>query len=686
MMHVRRRSRRAAPASRLRRSGRFEAFRISTRAACFGLLLVVLALSGFAGISATAIARAAGEARTSSEVRQLSIRAYDSLLRLEDLGDEAVERPSPESRAEYRAAVARAADALADFDRVHGADAPAVRRAMADFSTYQAAVRRMFVIAERRPGDVHRFEERYVDPPYEATLGFVTHEAEQHWQETGVAVETLGRLQRQLLSAWAVLAALALVPIGVFARTLRRHRRAILTQAMESRHQALHDALTGLPNRTLLHQRAESAMQAARRAGRSTGLLIIDLDRFKVINDTLGHHYGDVVLMAMATRLRAALRAEDTVARLGGDEFAVVLHAVDTVEAAMDAAARVRGVIEEVIESDGLTLRVEASVGVVLSGLHGLTVETLMRHADIAMYVAKERGLGACLYDDDLNGHSLARLGLLGELGHAIDTGQLRVHYQPKVSLATGDVHGVEALVRWEHPERGMIRPDEFVPLAEQTALIRRLTCFVLDTSLGQCRTWREAGRDVRVAVNISARNLLDDHFVSSVQQLLAKWRLEPSCLELEITESAVVDDPRSAQATLGVLDRLGVTLAIDDFGVGFTSLAHLRNLPVHVLKIDQSFVSRIVADRRDAAIVRSLVELAHELGLVTVAEGVEDRRTLDALAALGCDVAQGFHLGRPVPAAQLDEWLDDWFDERFDERCGAWPATVASSDAASSR
>ena len=638
----------------------YRSSRVSTRVAWMGLCLVIVALTAFAGVSAVVIARAAAEARSSADIREVSVKAYESLLPLEDFADDVVERPSAETRTTYRVGAATAAAALEALERVHNPlEAQAFEQTMTDFWEYKRSVQQMFVIAEQRPDLAVAFEERLVDPPYEAVLTFVTEDADLHWRETSDALEVLAQTQELLLTAWFVVAGLALVPLFVFTRALRRHRREILLQAKDNHHQALHDPLTGLPNRTLLQQRAEIVLEAAEQGGHSMALLIVDLDRFKEINDTLGHHYGDVVLKALAPRLRSALRANDTVARLGGDEFAVVLPSVEGVDAALDVAMKVRRAIEQGIESDGLKFTVEASVGVVLSGMHGNDVDTLMRHADIAMYVAKERGIGVCVYEEDLNGHSLARLGLLGELRRAIDGEQLVVHYQPKVSLSTGDVCGVEALVRWNHPDRGVLLPAAFIPMAEQTGLIRPLTRYVIDASLAQCRVWQDAGRNHKVAVNISARNLLDDQFVVSVQQLLAKWRLAPSCLELEVTESAIMVDPPGAQATLGALSSLGVTLAIDDFGAGYTSLAHLKNLPVNVLKIDQSFISQITGDTKDAAIVRALIDLAHDLGLLTVAEGVEDRRTLDRLAALGCDLAQGYHLSPPVPARLLESWFD---------------------------
>ncbi|MDP9430586.1 MAG: EAL domain-containing protein [Actinomycetota bacterium] len=275
------------------------------------------------------------------------------------------------------------------------------------------------------------------------------------------------------------------------------------------------------------------------------------------------------------------------------------------------------------------------------------------------MYSAKDRGLGVCVYDVSLNEHSPERLGLLGQLRRAIDNRELVLHFQPKVALPGVGVCGVEALVRWQHPQRGLIPPGEFIPLGERTPLIRPLTRYVVDAALEQCARWHDAGRSLAVAVNVSARNLLDEHFVDEVQELLAHWRVPASCLELEVTESAIMADPDRARRILTRLAECGVTLSIDDFGAGYTSLAQLKDLPVHQLKIDRSFVAPMTEDPGNALIVRSVVELGHNLGLTTVAEGVEDEATYDSLSAMGCDVAQGYYVCRPMPAEQLEVWFD---------------------------
>ena len=434
--------------------------------------------------------------------------------------------------------------------------------------------------------------------------------------------------------------------------------RTLTARETELRHQAFHDALTGLPNRTLLFDRFGQVLLSARRDGTTAGLLVIDLVRFKEINDTFGHYYGDELLAQIGPRLRAELRASDTVARLGGDEFAVLLPDITDLSAAMAVAAKLRTVLEMPFHVEGVDLDVEASVGLVLSGEHGMDPAVLLQRADIAMYVAKAQNLGVCAYDPDANEHTPAKLALLGELRRALNLGELLLHYQPKVSLSTTEVVGAEALVRWQHPDRGLIFPDEFIPLAEHTGLIGPLTTYVLGAALIQARAWLDAGRPLVMSVNLSARNLLDEALPQQVADLLAAHGVPAGLLELEVTESALMTEPDRAKRVLEDLSALGVRLSIDDFGAGYTSLGQLKNLPVAELKIDRSFVMNMHNDPGDALIVRSIVDLGHSLGLTIVAEGVETAAALAALTALGCDVAQGYYLSRPVTAEAFDIWM----------------------------
>jgi len=423
------------------------------------------------------------------------------------------------------------------------------------------------------------------------------------------------------------------------------------------RHQALHDALTGLPNRTLLHDRLRSALAASERDRCPVALLLLDLDRFKEINDTFGHHCGDLLLQRVGPCLSSILRASDTVARLGGDEFAIVLPGDDSA-GALRTARKIGDALDVPFVIDGQSLQIGASIGVALCPDHGDDTQTLLRRADVAMYEAKRTHSGCALYDAARDPYSADRLALVGALRHAIAHDELLLHYQPKVDLKSGRVFAVEALARWRHSEHGMIPPDRFIPLTEQTGLIAPLTLWVLDTALAQCRRWRSAGYTIEVAVNLSMWNLHDPGLVDALARMLADRAVPPAALCLELTESAIMADAERAQTVLARLADLGVGISIDDFGTGYSSLAYLKRLPVGELKIDKSFVQHMGEDENDRAIVGSTIGLAHSLGLRVVAEGVEDKRAWDFLARLGCDVAQGYYLSRPLPASELEQWL----------------------------
>jgi diguanylate cyclase (GGDEF)-like protein len=455
----------------------------------------------------------------------------------------------------------------------------------------------------------------------------------------------------------AVAAAFDLILIPLMALPLGAIYRAG-RQAVINEHQALHDALTDLPNRALFHDRAATAIAAARRDGSTVAVLLMDLDRFKEINDTLGHHHGDLLLREIGPRLHEALRESDSVARLGGDEFACLLVNVASPESAAEVARRVLASLERPVVVEGTTLDVGASIGIACFPDHGDDVDTVIQRADIAMYVAKEAQSGFEIYAPEQNRHSPYRLSLVGELRRAIEAGELDVHYQPKAELRSGHVRGVEALVRWHHPRHGMVLPGDFVPLAEHTGLIKPLTVHVMHVALGQCQRWRREGLDMSVSVNISARTLLDRQLPQDVAHALSFWGLGPECLVLEITESTIMADPGRAKAILEQLSEMGVRLAIDDFGTGYSSLAYLKRLPVSEIKIDKSFVMNMTTDRSDAMIVQSTINLARNLGLETVAEGVENAEAWRQLVELGCDRAQGYFLSRPLSAGDLDDWL----------------------------
>jgi len=444
--------------------------------------------------------------------------------------------------------------------------------------------------------------------------------------------------------------------------------RRLVRQSASLAYQARHDALTDLPNRTLLHDRLRQALHHAPPPpggdSASVALLLIDLDRFKEINDTFGHHCGDQLLRQVGARLCATLRATDTVARLGGDEFAVLLPVIDARGAGAVAGTLVR-TLEEPFMLEGYSVSIGASIGIALAPEHGQDATTLLRRADVAMYTAKRATSDYAIYIAAQDQYSPERLGLVGELRRAIEQDQLVLYYQPKVDLRTGRLDSVEALVRWQHPVRGIVLPDQFIPLAEHTGLITPLSHWVLTAALRQCRAWRDAGLGIRIAVNLSARLLQDEHLVDSIVELLQTWGVTPDLLQVEVTESAVMADPARALQILTRLHDMGIRIAIDDFGTGYSSLAYLKKLPADEIKIDKSFVRDMAVNADDVTIARSVIDLGHNLGLSVVAEGVEDRAVWDQLAEMGCDLAQGYYLSRPIPAAALASWVRALPDEK---------------------
>lgn len=386
--------------------------------------------------------------------------------------------------------------------------------------------------------------------------------------------------------------------------------------------------------------------------------MIMDLDRFKEINDTLGHQSGDRVLKETARRLTRTLRETDTIARLGGDEFAILMPNVPDPAVSLNVADKISHALNQPFMVQGLTLDVRTSIGIALYPDHGKDPETLIQRADIAMYLAKSAKTGVEIYTSERDQYSPSRLALVGEMREAIDHQEFLLHYQPKVSLKTGIVGGVEALVRWQHPLRQLIPPDEFIPLAEHTGLIEPITRYVIEEALKQIRQLREEHADLSVAVNLSARSLLDENFPDYVAESLRRFKVPPSSIQFEITESTVVSDPKRALGVLSRLSQMGVLLSIDDFGTGYSSLSQLRRLPLDEIKIDKSFVLNMMADENDLVIVRSTIDLGRNLGLQVVAEGVETKDIWDKLNELGCDYAQGFYNSRPMPGDELMRWL----------------------------
>lgn len=420
-------------------------------------------------------------------------------------------------------------------------------------------------------------------------------------------------------------------------------------------HQALHDSLTGLPNRALLEDRLQHALAEAKRYNTSVTVLMMDLDRFKEINDTLGHPVGDALLIEVAKRMGKVIRTSDTLSRFGGDELVMVLPQTN-IDKAMVVISKIMSAFQSRFHVDGNDLIIQCSIGGAVFPEDGLDAETLIKRADVAMYAAKRGRIGYSFYDMNSDQHSPERLSLIGELHHAIHSDELILHYQPKLDIKSGGINGVEALVRWQHPKRGIVPPDEFIPLAEECGLIVPLTFWVLENAVRQYDAWRQSGVEVSIAINLSTRNIHDLAFPERVEQCLLAWKCKPGWLKLEITESAVINDPARAMDVLEKLDRLGVQLSIDDFGTGYSSIAYLKNLPVDEVKIDRSFLFDMDKDPRSTAIVQAMIDLGHQLDLQVVAEGVENRKTLDLMSAYGCDAVQGYYISKPLPAEKVIE------------------------------
>jgi diguanylate cyclase (GGDEF)-like protein len=424
-------------------------------------------------------------------------------------------------------------------------------------------------------------------------------------------------------------------------------------------HQAMHDSLTGLPNRILLNDRLSMAIENAKRTDKPVSLVMIDLDRFKEINDTLGHHVGDRLLVQVGHRLSNLLRSSDTVARLGGDEFAIMLPDISKSHV-IELASKVINELENVYEVENKPLYVGASLGIAIYPEHGDTAHTLLQHADVAMYDAKRSNIGLALYDKEKDKHNTDQLALLTDLRQAIDTDELEIYFQPQFSLTSRSITAMEALLRWHHPELGAIKPEQIIPLAEQSGIIKNLTLWVLENSIIKLHQWQQQNRSFRLCVNISVWDLQNPLLDKHIAELLNRWHIPPRLLELEITESDMMSDPERALEVLGRLHSMGLSIAIDDYGTGFSSLAYLKQLPVDTIKIDKSFVTDMSNDENDAVIVRSTIDLAHNLGFQVTAEGVENLDTLRLLEILGCDKVQGYYFTHPLSEPQMMKWLDD--------------------------
>jgi diguanylate cyclase (GGDEF)-like protein len=446
----------------------------------------------------------------------------------------------------------------------------------------------------------------------------------------------------------------------MFTRThsLQEATNELARKQAENEHQAMHDALTGMPNRTLFQFKLIDAIDEAKANGGKLAVMLIDLDHFKEINDTLGHHFGDLLLQEIGPRLSSVLRDVDLMARLGGDEFGIVLPDLPDEQVAIRVADRLLEELEQPVQVEGLALDVSGSVGIALFPQQANDAEALLRRADVAMYAAKEHGAGYELYQEEMDRNNPQRLTLIGQVRPALEGSEFTMYYQPKVRLSDGRVAGAEALIRWEHPSLGLVPPDEFIPLVEKTVLLRPLTHYVIEQVLRQWREWADMGIRLPVAINLSARSLLDGELPDQVHDQLRSWDVPPAFLRMELTESFLMSDSGRSTVVLDRLSDVGVGLSIDDFGTGYSSLSYLKRLPIEEIKIDRSFVMQMHVDANDFMIVRATVDLGRNLGLRVVAEGVEDADTFDRLAEFGCDEAQGYYISRPVSAVEFTRWL----------------------------
>lgn len=418
------------------------------------------------------------------------------------------------------------------------------------------------------------------------------------------------------------------------------------------------DELTGLSNRPSFYGHVAAALDGQTEP--AAALILIDLDRFKEVNDSLGHGTGDQLLQQVGARIDEVLRDGDIVARLGGDEFAIFMAGVPDEHTATRIAGKIRDALDEPFQTDTMLLDVEASIGIAVAPTHGTDVHRLMQRADVAMYAAKRAKAGVRVYDEADDPHSADRLAMTADLRRAVENDEFVLHFQPKERVIDGRIEGVEALLRWQHPERGMVSPAVFIPIAEDNGLMRPITLWVVDAALHQARLWRTMGIALTISVNISMQNLHDAKLTDDIAALLHKWDADADWLRLEVTESAMMEGAESALLRLDGLADMGLELSVDDYGTGYSSLAYLKRMPLSELKIDRSFVQNITADQTDALIVGSTIELGHSLGLRVVAEGVEREEDLIGLQMLGCDVVQGFYLGHPMPADRLVAWLEE--------------------------
>jgi diguanylate cyclase (GGDEF)-like protein len=555
-----------------------------------------------------------------------------------------------EQRREANRLGTRLRAALRQLGTADGSQASRARSLLRQHRALQPHIRRYLGLAAR--GEISRAQtvlEKHIEP-VGAWIRVVLQEEERaHVADYVIDLDRAEQESGLLQLGTVVTFLLGLLVLAALGWSSRSHR--LLVERM-----AAHDSLTGLPNRAAFQTRIKLALRSAQRNGRQPTVLLLDLDGFKDVNDSLGHHMGDVLLVEVSNRLRECVRGQDTVARLGGDEFAVLLTDAES-PIGEATAERIAQALSTPFVVEGVTLDIEASVGIVTAEA-GQDVATVLRHADTAMYVAKEHRLGHSRFDPANSQDTAGRITLLGAMRRALDEDQIELHFQPKIAVDTGELIGAEALARWRHPVRGLIGPGEFIGVLEGTSLIHRFTAHALRLALAQARQWLDSGRRIPVAVNVSTRSLLDVSFPDTIAQALLAAGVPGELLCIEITENTVMADPERAIGVLRRIRALGVKTAIDDFGTGYSSMAYLKVLPVDEIKVDRSFVTDMASDHSNHVLVESAVDLGHNLGLTVVAEGVEDDPTLDALQSLGCDIAQGYHFAKPLSAADFTGYL----------------------------
>jgi diguanylate cyclase (GGDEF)-like protein len=630
------------------------------RGAVIGLAVTLLTLIALSVVGAASTRRCAEVVSRATGLAEAYDRAHDAVIVEESLERKYRLEPDAAVRAAHVEAGQQLQAALVDIAHQGTAtDRDIVRAVRALHADYLAALQRMFTAVDAGANaTAMQIDTDEIDPRFGWISDHIQRATDTHTGTAAAAVAQLHRVEGLVFATTVAGLGVGLALLAAFGFIAVGYQRTLLRQAADSRHQALHDPLTDLPNRVLFTDRLTQALLGAQRGGGSTAVLLLDLDRFKEVNDTLGHHYGDELLRQVAARASGTLRASDTVARLSGDEFAILLTDTDAPRA-VTLAERMLADLHRSFTLDDVTVDVEASIGVAVGPGHGTSADTLLRGADIAMYAAKDIKTGVVLYRPEMHTEDAGRLLLLGDLRRALDTtDQLTLHYQPKISLGLGELCGVEALIRWRHPTQGMVSPADFIPVAETTGLINRLTVYVLRMAIGQARSWLDQGFAVPVAVNLSPRCLLDPSLVAHVTDTLREFELPARLLRLEVTETAVMANPALALTTLTELHELGIRLSIDDYGTGYSSMAYLKRLPVDELKVDRTFVLNMDADHDDAVLVRSAIDLGHNLGLTVVAEGVEGEAHVAALQDLGCDIAQGYHYARPMPSQDLTTWM----------------------------